>query len=258
MDVNNVARLVKSVTRSDVTSYIAYLNSIRPETNTELFKRWLFAFASVHTTWEMNCKLYLALSQSLHWVGDDGELKRILIECRAGLHNNRASYISEFARKFWADPSWYWKKDDETWMGFRDRICKAVRGIGRAKSSFVVEMMYPEHAKVVCTDTHVMQAYGRTPEQVNHVSDKDEALMESIFVGLCEVADVPPVVARYRFWDRKQGHSNSRYWTRVFEQPKLLTAAPLDMRKVAEALIEIQEIRDGIPGDEPRAEADIG
>ena len=201
----------------DIDWYKGYAGSIMPRSHEDLFRRWLFAYASVHTTWELNCVLYKMLADFDAWLGDADKLKGIIIDSRAGLFNNRTKYIMEFAREFWCKPEWFWKRDDETWTAYRDRIKESALGIGPAKSSFVVEMTYPVESAVVCTDTHFMQTYGIKPGEVGKVKGPVEAAMEAHWVERCQALGVPPVLVRWAAWDVKQRRSNPRYWTHVLE-----------------------------------------
>ena len=193
-----------------------------PRSHEELFKRWMFAYASVHTTWAMNCRLYSAVFD-LGWVKQGGvdpsELLGIITGARAGMHNKRAEYIREFTESFSKTPGWFWKNGLEGWTGYRDRVMNAAKGIGRAKSSFVVELTYPIEADVICTDTHVMQLYGASTSEIRlgRVSAAAEKEMERHWVETSRAHGVPPVVARWIFWDKKQGKPDSRYWTYVFD-----------------------------------------
>lgn len=219
MKTDTAVELINSVNPAEVERYARYLGGIVPTTNEELFRRWMFAYASVHTTWAMNCKLYRALAP-LDWLGDHTRLLDRIESTGAGMHNNRAMYISEFSEFFWDHPNWFWKNELETWVAYRDRLREAAVGIGRAKSSFVVEMTYPVPAQVICTDTHVMQLYGRKPGDIGQgrVSDTEERKMEDHWVKTCGSRKLPPVLGRWIFWDRKQGHSDPRYWSFVFEK----------------------------------------
>jgi len=199
--------------------YKRYAQSIMPSTHADLFRRYLFAYASVHTTWESNLALYLKIKDYDAWLGSPDTLKQLIIDSRAGLYNNRTKYISDFTAKFWANPAWYWKTDAESWKAYRDRIKDNSLGLGPAKSSFAVEMIYPTTAEVVCSDTHFLQWYGVSTKEVGKVSDKDEAAMEAHWVARCKELDIPSPIVRWAHWDVRQHRGNPRYWTHVLETP---------------------------------------
>ena len=69
--------------------YGKYWESIAPQTDAEIFQRWLFAFTSIHTTWENNVNLYNSIKNFEEWINDSEVLMKRLIEGRAGLHNQR-------------------------------------------------------------------------------------------------------------------------------------------------------------------------
>ncbi len=69
--------------------YAEYWESIAPQTDAEVFQRWLFAFTSIHTTWENNVNLYNSIKNFEEWINDSEVLMKRLIEGRAGLHNQR-------------------------------------------------------------------------------------------------------------------------------------------------------------------------
>jgi|688.fasta_scaffold156453_5 hypothetical protein len=219
MQTDTATQHLDSIRPVEVERYSRYLVNIAPKTHKDLFQRWLFAYASVHTTWTLNCKLYRLLAP-MTWLGDTNQLKDLIIKSGAGLHNNRTRYIMQFSDWFWAHPDWFWRSTHENWTQYRDRIMDAALGIGRAKSSFVVEMTYPVPAEVICTDTHIMQLYGMTPKDIasGKINDKTEAAMETHWVAACRERKLPPVISRWVYWDRKQGYSDSRYWSFVFEQ----------------------------------------
>ena len=211
---------IKSIRPQDVERYQNYLVGLQPRDSRALFLRWVFAYASVHTTWRLNVRLYKKL-ESLEWVGDPLRLKDLIVESGAGFQNQRTKYLHAFQAFYFSRPQWFWKTDNETWVQYRDRIRDAAYGIGQAKSSFVVEMTYPLESEVVCSDTHFMQAYGKTPKDISSgkVTDKEERAMEAHWIKACLDAKVPPVVARWHAWDLKMNSfDNPRYWTWVFEE----------------------------------------
>ena len=48
--------VLESVDSHKVNQYKEYWNKVAPQTDGEFFKRWLFAYTSIHTTWESNVR----------------------------------------------------------------------------------------------------------------------------------------------------------------------------------------------------------
>jgi hypothetical protein len=172
---------------------------------------------SVHTTWERNVIGYEAIKDWTVWFNDDDKLMEIIKGAAVGLHNNRVRFISQFARKFWADPEWY-KYQEGSWQVFRNRLVgrrkgEGILGLGIAKVSFALEMIYPNEAKVTCMDTHLFQAYGldQSKDARRYVE------IENYWLGMCAMWHVPSYIARCILWDRKQDKTDSRYWSYVLE-----------------------------------------
>jgi hypothetical protein len=98
----------------------------------------------------------------------------------------------------------------------RNRLKKETLGLGPAKTSFALEMCYPTKAKVVCMDTHMFQAYG-----LDQVKDnKKYESIETHWVDMCSMWNIPPYIARCMYWDTKQNKQDSSYWSYVFEKSK--------------------------------------
>jgi hypothetical protein len=221
-------KALESIDRNKLMEYHTYFDTLRTDSPEEIFRRALFAFASVHTTWRKNVDLY-ALLWDMGWIFDQDELSRRVFESRAGLTNNRTKFIWQFQKNYWADPSFYLKGDSETWPEYRDRVEKYTVGLGHAKTSFFVEMVYFDQARVVCGDTHQLQLYGLK----GNVSPGRKMMnyVERHWVEECARLDLPPVTARWYLWDRKQKKTNSRYWSYVLEggQPELTLPRQLDL-----------------------------
>jgi hypothetical protein len=212
VDYLTVNELFNSFDTEEVERYKEYWGGIAPKNDTEIFQRWLFAFMSVHTTWERNVIGYESIKDWTAWFNDDKKLMDIIVEARVGLQNNRVRFISEFARKFWADPDWY-KYQNGDWQAFRNKLVKEILGLGIAKVSFALEMIYPNEAKVTCMDTHLFQAYG-----LNQSKDATRYKeIENYWLEMCGMWNVPSTIARAIYWDRKQDKTDSRYWSYVLE-----------------------------------------
>jgi len=199
--------------RHRLGEYHRYWDGLTVTSNADYFRRWLFAFCSVHTTWEGNVAGYQAL-RDLAWLGDDGELRRRLCFARCGMHNNRARFITEFSEDFWAQPAGYSKLTLEPWWAFRDRLEAKILGLGLAKTSFALEMIYPTAAEVACLDVHMLRLYTDNPLSITPRKYRE---YEADWLGRSEAIGHPPYVARMAWWDAQQGKENSRYWSHCLE-----------------------------------------
>lgn len=212
---------ILTVNDHDVERYERYMqNVVAPKNAEDRFRRFLFAFASVHTSWKSNCRMYLSLHE-LNWLHDSEALKQRIIESGAGLHNNRTAFIYEFSEFYWAHPLWFNKSKYETWVHYRDRLAEQVKGLGFAKAAFTTELLYPTTCQVLCTDVHILKLYGLTAGKAR---DKDLYAIEKHWTDLCLTRNMSAAVARWLYWDKQAQHSDSRFWTWVFE--------PLDYNKV--------------------------
>lgn len=219
MDTDKADKIIKRVADTvDMKRYLGYVGHIRPTTPEALFRRYLFGYASVHTTWQFNVILYRKLQNYEEWLGNEVELRNRIIDSRAGMYNNRTRYIMKFSEFYWDHPQWFWKNSVESWVQYRDRIKDRAPGIGPAKSSFVVEMTYTDTAQVVCSDSHFFQSYGVAPKDVGRISDKLERAMEHHWVTRCRELGLPPVLVRWAAWDILKKSSDSRYWAHVLER----------------------------------------
>ena len=206
---------IASIIPQDVERYTRYMSEvIAPKSREDEFRRFLFAFASVHTNWKSNCRMYLAL-QELGWLHDKEQLKARIIESGAGMYNNRTEFIHEFSEFFWDHPGWFNKSKYETWIEYRDRMERRVTGLGFAKTAFTIELTHPVDCQVLCTDVHVLKMYGFNAGKVKR---RELYEIEKHWTDACAGRVIPSAIARWLFWDKKQGRSDSRYWTFLFEK----------------------------------------
>lgn len=206
----------QQVDRSKVQPYAEYWESIKPQTLGDFLRRYLFAFTSVHTTWEANVRGYNAI-KDLGWIADREDLKARLISAKCGMYNNRTKFIWDFTTKFLANPDKYCQKV-ENWAGYRNSLVKDINGLGITKVSFALEMCFPNEAEVSCIDTHGLKLYGLTADILG--TKKGDALYEkaeSHWIENSYKLNASATVARAIFWDEKQKKEDSRYWTYVLE-----------------------------------------
>jgi hypothetical protein len=212
-----VSKTIDGLDKDRVPAYESYFNALRPKSEKDKFRRGLFALASVHTTWELNCALYAHL-WDLKWLKDPKLLRQRIVDSRAGLVNGRVKSIMEYAGLFWQFPGIFDRENSECWHKYRDRVQATTHGLGPAKSAFFIELMHFQDSRVPCMDTHMLQAYGIEPKDVGNVKPSDRVRMETHWDMTCEKKGINPVTARWILWDMKQGKPDSRYWANVLEK----------------------------------------
>lgn len=206
-----------TLTPKIIKSYEKYWNSIKPKTKDDFLRRYLFAFTSVHTTWEGNIRGYQAI-KNLDWFKSKRKLKSLLQNSGCGMHNVRTEYIWNFTKNFLFDSSSFIPNLVNDWAAYRDRLVKIVNGIGMAKVSFTLEMCEPLKAQVTCIDTHGIQLYEL---DTSHFNTKEKVKLyhkaEKHWLDSAKAVNCPPMIARCIYWDKKQNQTDSRYWSKVLE-----------------------------------------
>jgi thermostable 8-oxoguanine DNA glycosylase len=210
---DQVEKFFTGIKQEIIDTYHEYWESVKPTDPSEVFRRYLFAFMSIHSTWKSNVIGYNALKNWWEWYGKENELKNRLAEANVGLHNNRAKFIGQFTEDFWTNGDEYNRGETESWVDYRNRLMKRILGLGPAKTSFSLEMCYPIEANVTCMDTHLFRVYGL--DQAKDLKHYEK--IETHWLDMSRMWNVPPYIARCIFWDRKQGKEDSRYWSYVLE-----------------------------------------
>jgi len=203
--------------KADIEKYKKYWSTITPYTNQEIFRRYLFAFCSVHTSWESNVKGYQYIKDFKEWIHNPLILRNRLIESGVGLYNNRTNYIMQFSNMFWNNPEDF-KINTFNHAIARNRIVNTIPGLGHAKVSFALEMIKPLEAQVLCGDIHHLRLYNL--ENLNYKTKLGQKIyekMENNWLENCKQVDIPPFMVRQLFWDRLQNQPDCRYWSHVFE-----------------------------------------
>lgn len=210
-----VERAFESYSNSDAWRYVDYWDSIAARSDAAVFCRFLFAFMSVHTTWEINVKGYQEIKQFEAWKDGHFGLRTRLVRSGAGLHNNRTLWISRFCDAFWADPKSFRRGVRESWHSYRDRLEARITGLGPAKVSFALELAFPLEAEVLCLDVHMLRLYGKKDQNLRK---NEYQAYEADWVGRSRACGLPPYIIKQIHWDKAQGRADSRYWSHVFEK----------------------------------------
>ena len=205
--------------KDKVVAYREYWESVRPQNVEDIFRRYLFAYCSVHTTWKGNCAGYNAIKNFDEWIDNEELLKDKLHKSGVGLHNNRTKYIWDFATKFWANPKDFYFTTKKGHVKKRDAIVNKISGIGLAKVSFALEMIHPNEARVLCGDVHQLRLYDMETLKYNKSKSGTNLYkkMERHWMVNCGKQKIPSYIARCLYWDNLQKKEDSRYWSFVLE-----------------------------------------
>ena len=218
--MNTLTTLFGCFDSSKIINYSSYWNSITPQSDREIFKRWLFAYTSIHSTWESNVRTYNHIKNFEQWLNDKSKLAELLFISKGGCHNQRTENIWDFKNQFFENPNNFIKTPNETWISLRNRLAYNLKGIGLAKVSFALELCYPNNVEVVCLDVHMLRALGLNTEGYRARSKKDISEYvsgETIWIEKSKRMNTSPYITRCLYWDILQGHNNSRYWSSCLE-----------------------------------------
>lgn len=219
MSASKADEFFKNFPKEKVVAYKDYWESVRPKNNEDIFRRYLFAYMSVHTTWKSNVNGYNSIKNFNEWIDDKEILREKIKNSGCGLYNNRTRFIWDFKDKFWANPKDFYLTTKKYHVKKRDSIVHKISGLGSAKVSFSLEQCHPNECRVFCGDTHMLELYGM--KTLTYQSKTGLSLykkMERHWSINCGKLGVPLYIARCIFWDAKQNKADSRYWSYVFEE----------------------------------------
>jgi hypothetical protein len=209
-------RIVRKTPHQMVRDYLGYWVRLIPRGHEEYYHRWLFSYMSIRQRWEDNVRGFQILKAlprpfTVREVGD------ALREGRLGMFNDRAVRLTDFSKSFWEDPESWYPQPGETLRDCRNRLGHRLQGLGRAKVSFVLEMLCPAASEVVCLDSHMLKLYGYEP--TDSPTEREYVKAEDHWMSLCRHLRKPSPMVRHAYWDRLRGKENTRYWSYVFERP---------------------------------------
>lgn len=206
--------LFSQLTPAIVDTYTQYIQTITPVTDDDILRRWLFAFSSVHTTWENNVRSYQAI-KDLSWEGDRQALLAKLTSSGAGLHNGRTNSIWAFTTRFRENPSQF-RVPSTRYRERRDRLANTIHGLGLAKTSFAFELISPT-TPILCLDRHVLMWLTGSHDLNGKMNATGYRRLERRFLRACKAEGYNPVAVRHAMWDIYQEKQDMRYWSYVFE-----------------------------------------
>ena len=101
-----------------------------------------------------------------------------------------------------------------------NRLAKDLIGIGLAKTSFALELCYPNTVEVVCLDVHMLRVLNLNTQGYRASSEKEIREYqkgEEVWLNKSQNLLVSPYITRCLWWDLNQGQEDSRYWSYCLE-----------------------------------------
>jgi thermostable 8-oxoguanine DNA glycosylase len=167
-----------------------------------VYERYLFALLSRHCALARTVRAFRLLRG--HYRSDVAWLTAALRTHRIGYHNVWATQIAAFTRAYQDDPGRFLPAAGEPFGDARDRIARAVTGLGPAKTSFALGLIYPFDATVCCVDIHIARLLapllGCDPAAVPRRYTEAEALLREV----ANAAGLPLVLAHWILWDHQR------------------------------------------------------
>jgi hypothetical protein len=212
--------------RFKLADYQVYWSRLTPDGVRAVYRRWLFAYASVNQGWSQNVALFRAWD-SLPFGATPLEFENAARQVRAGLYDH-AKRAAAFARLFWDRPNDFMADHDESLCTVRERVLSlrarlGLLGLGRAKISFALELLRPVSREVVCIDRHVARWFG-VETRGDHAINLSDALytrIEDAWLRLCEKHQRPSPLVRHLLWDSLvQKQPDTRYWSFCLENER--------------------------------------
>jgi thermostable 8-oxoguanine DNA glycosylase len=219
MNTSKADEFFKNFPKDKVVAYKDYWETVRPKTDEDIFRRYLFSFMSVHTTWESNVKGYQSVKNINEWIDNKDILLEKIKNSGVGLHNNRTKYIWTFKDQFFANPKDYIITSKKYHVKKRDNIVNKIHGLGAAKTSFALEMSNPNECRVVCLDIHLLRLYNCDQLKYNKSRSGTKVYkdIERHWSINCGKVGVPCYIMRSLYWNMLQEKENCRYWSFCLE-----------------------------------------
>lgn len=170
-----------------------------------VFERYLFALLSRHCALARTVRAFRLLRD--HDPSDAAQLAERLRSGRIGYHNTWPSQIAAFTRIFRDDPRRLLPAPGEAFPDARDRIAREVPGLGPAKTSFALGLLYPFEATVCCIDTHIARLLAPLLGDLPAVVPRRYPEAEAVLREVASAAGLPLVLAHWVLWDHQREHA---------------------------------------------------
>ena len=191
--------------------YMLYHTALAPKNPIQYLRRLQFAVCSAFQGWQANVKMMEAIKQ-MPPDFTEKQLEDAFKKAGTGLYT-RAKSLHKLTVDFRQNPLSYMPRPGEDWDSFRNRLANKRVGMGLAKASFALEMLFPEHCRVVCLDRWILADYGIKTTDLGW----DYREKEGHWVKGADDYELSPTMTRHMRWDDFHGKTNTRYWSYVLE-----------------------------------------
>lgn len=235
-----VANRIRNLDQQVVDQRTSYLESIKPQTLREQYKRWIFSAMSINTCLRQNVDNYKTV-MAMPW-DSRSELHEVMIHAGVSLHNAKSTSVWAITQRYrdsenqqmFAHPAGAgWCQKEHAWDWFRDHMAaltttaddsvKKMPWVGLKVVSFAHEMCWPYDCRVLAVDTHVAKWYGVKGELTAKLYHK----IEEHWLEACDRYGFPSAIVRSILWDLDHGVYGLRHWAHIFEDelPSILQTA---------------------------------
>ena len=163
-----------------------------------VFSRIAFAILSANTPFDQSVR---ALNYVLEHKGTASRLDIQQFTCVPA----KADYVNTLWDSCVADPLRLLRHGyAESWSEYRYRLQRAVKGLGIAKASFAVSLLYPLTADVACIDTWMQKVFlGNTAFKV--LGKATYEMVEAKIRSYARRVGVGTFIAQWMIWDHARG-----------------------------------------------------
>jgi thermostable 8-oxoguanine DNA glycosylase len=162
-----------------------------------VFSRIAFAILSANTPFDASVK---ALNYVLENAGAVSRVDIQEFQCFPA----KADFVNALHDACVADHTRFLRAPREAWSDYRYRLQREVKGLGIAKASFAVSLLYPLTADVACVDTWIQKVFlGNTG--FKSLGKVQYEMVEAKIRSYARRIGVGTFIAQWLIWDFQRG-----------------------------------------------------
>ena len=146
---NRVRAFFDTITDKEVTAQKRYWILKYPQSHRDIRNRWMFAYASVHTSWENNVSQYNQLKNKA--LCDYSDLLLRLTIGGGGMYNLKAKGLFHFGT-MWRGNINRFTQMPANWTQSRNNLANQLMQLKQATTSYAYEMNWPPNYQAFYPD----------------------------------------------------------------------------------------------------------